>query len=136
MYTFAPIPTVPVDHAGFVLVTVPAALMWLVALYHAKEEGFSVFRITTILTAFVGFAYCVSFVWTEQQPTVYANIQVNGTLVGFVAEGYNEARHSGKTTTHVDVHNAYVEYDVSGQHVLLQARVGQTYPQQAILYKN
>ncbi len=136
MYTFAPIPTEHVEHVGFFLVSIPAVLVWLFSLYHAKEEQLSVFRITVILAAFVGFAYSVSYVWTNQEPKVYANTKVVGILVGFVAEGYNESRTSGKTTKRVDVHNTYVEYSVNGQRALFPAQLGQTYPQQAVLYKN
>jgi hypothetical protein len=136
MYTFAPIPTEQINHLGFFLIAIPAVLVWLSALYRAKEEELSVFGITLILAAILGFVYCVSYVWTNQEPKVYSNTQVVGTLAGFVAEGHRESRSSGKTTTVVDVHNTYVEYEVSGQRILLPTQLGQTYPQQAILYKN
>ena len=136
MYTFAPIPTEQVTHVGFFLISIPAVLVWLSALYHAKEEELSVFRITVILAAVIGFVYCVSYVWTNQEPKAYANTKVVGTLVGFVAEGHSESRSNGKTTHQVDVHNTYVEYSVDGQRALFPAKLGQTYPQQATLYKN
>jgi hypothetical protein len=136
MYSFAPIPTEQINHVGFFLVTFPAVLVWLSALYHAKEEELSVVLITLILGVVIGFVYCVSYVWTNQEPKAYANTKVVGTLIGFVAEGHRESRSSGKTTTVVDVHNTYVEYEVSGQRILSPAQLGQTYPQQAILYKN
>jgi hypothetical protein len=64
------------------------------------------------------------------------NEQVTGEFVQYVAEGYNETIRSGKTTKQVDVHNTYVVYKVNGQLVMLQSKVGQTYPERAVLYKN
>ena len=66
----------------------------------------------------------------------YANQPVTATLVGFQAEGYNETRHSGKYTTHLDVHEQYVVYAVPEGNVMFPAQVGQVYPTNAFLYKN
>ncbi len=68
--------------------------------------------------------------------TAYKNESVQGVFVGFVAEGYNEARASGKTIRHVDVHNTYVVYEVDGKRVLFEAQRGLEYPQIAMLYRN
>jgi hypothetical protein len=78
----------------------------------------------------------VSYVWTDQTPKTFVNEQVTGELVQYVAEGYNETVRSGKTTKQVDVHNTYVVYRVEGKTVMLQSKVGQSYPERVILYKN
>lgn len=136
MYTMQPIPTVPVDHAGFWIVAVFMGVLWLTMLYNAKEEHWNVFTCTLMLSLPVSFAYCVSYVWTEQNPKTFANTQVQGEFVRFVAEGHSENRTSGKTTNRVDVHNTYVEYKINGQVALFSAATGVTYPQTAVFYKN
>ena len=83
-------------------------------------------------TMLCGFAYCVSYVWTNQEAKYYANVQVKAELVGFQPEGYNER--SGKSRA--DRHYMYVVYSVNGEKVILKATEGITYPQTAILYKN
>lgn len=136
MYTFSPIPSVPVDHVGFGIIAFGFSIAWLFMLYNAREENISVWKATLLMAIIPAFAYMVSYEWTEQEPKVFANTKVEGTFVRFVAEGYNEARTSGKQTRRVDVHNMYVEYSVNGQSIVLPASTGVTYPPVAILYKN
>lgn len=80
----------------------------------------------------VGIAYGVSYHWTDQNPTTFANEKVTGTFVKFEAEGFKER--SGKHM--VDRHFTYVIYNVNGNNVLLRAGEGVEYPPIAVLYKN
>ena len=94
-----------------------------------------VVSIPTMLVVMV--AYCVSYVWTSQEPVkVYKNEQVTGQFVRYVAEGYNETVRSGKSTRHVDRHEVYVVYRINGNEVLFRGREGIEYPKTAIFYKN
>ena len=134
MYTFQPLAAIPVSHDGLFIVCLTTvailAMVWV-------TEGFEYLVISSVPAALVILlSYNVSYHWTDQTPKTFANVQVTGELVGFVAEGYNETRRSGKTTTHVDVHETYVVYSVNGDRVMLSSRVGQTYPERVVLYKN
>lgn len=134
MYTFQPLASIPVDHTGFGLIVFLAiAIVVLTGMFDDWATAV-VFSVPCALVALT--AYCVSYVWTDQTPKTFKNEQVTGEFVQYVAEGYNETIRSGKTTKQVDVHNTYVVYKVNGQLVMLQSKVGQTYPQTVILYKN
>jgi hypothetical protein len=95
-----------------------------------EAEAFFVFFFLACIP--VGIAYGVSYHWTNQEPKVFANVQVTAEFVSYQPEGYNEK--SGKS--HVDRHYMYVVYSVNGDPVILQAQEGRTYPKTAILYKN
>lgn len=138
MYTFNPIADVPVDHLGFAFIVVVCIVTVLISVCNAwEDERLATFLVTSVGAIAVGlFAYCVSYVWTDQNPKTYANVQVTGEFVEFVAEGYNIAVSSGKTTRHVDRHETYVVYKVNGELVMLKSELGVTYPKTAILYKN
>jgi ABC-type uncharacterized transport system permease subunit len=129
MYTFTPIPDVPVDHNGFFLIATFCIICLVICLFNEPESFFAWFFVATVVT---GIAYGVSYHWTNQDTKVYANQKVTGTFVKFEAEGYKER--SGKS--YVDRHFTYVVYNVNGNNVLLSARSGVEYPQTAILYKN
>lgn len=129
MYTFNPIPAVQPDHVGFFLICVLVAFILIHCMLSEPESFFAFFFVATIV---VGFTYCVSYIWTDQDVKTYANVQVRAELVGFQPEGYNER--SGKSRA--DRHYIYVVYAVGGEKVILQAKEGTTYPQTAILYKN
>lgn len=137
MYTFNPIADVPVDHTGFVLVTVVTLIG---AIFYILSEEWE--RLAATVVAALGsaviilLAYCVSFVWTDQTPKTYANVPVTGEFVEFVAEGYAITVPSGKTSRTVDKHNTYVVYKVEGNNVMLGANLGATYPTTVVLYKN
>ena len=135
MYTFAPIANVMPDHTGFGLI-VGAAIIFLIATLFSEDVITAVvFSVPAALVVLM--AYCVSYVWTSQEPVkVYKNEQVTGEFVRYVAEGYNIPVASGKTTRHVDYHEIYVVYKINGNEVLMRAQAGVEYPKQAILYKN
>jgi hypothetical protein len=134
MYTFAPLAAIPVDHTGFGII---AAFVLIAVVISIFVEGWAYALVLSVPGALVALlAYCVSYVWTDQTPKTFVNEQVTGELVQYVAEGYNETVRSGKTTKQVDVHNTYVVYRVEGKTVMLQSKVGQSYPERAILYKN
>ena len=133
MYTFSPLASIPADHGGFILVCV-FAFMGLIGILIAERESF--FQYFFAATVVLGFAYCVSFVWTDQSVKTFPNTPVVAEFVSFNAEGYNETRKSGKQTTHVDVHETYVTYKVNGNLVMLRSQVGVEYPKMATLYKN
>ena len=134
MYTFQPLASIPVDHTGFgIIVFLAIAIVVLTGMFDDWATAV-VFSVPCALVALT--AYCVSYVWTDQTPKTFANVQVTGEFVQYVAEGYNETIRSGKTTKQQDVHNTYVVYKVNGQLVMLQSKVGQTYPQTVVLYKN
>ncbi len=133
MYTFTPIPDVPVDHTGFVLIATFCIICLVICLFNEPESFFAWFFVATVVT---GIAYGVSYHWTNQDTKVYANQKVTGHFVRYVAEGYNETVRSGKTTRHVDRHEVYVVYRINGNEVLFRGQEGIEYPQTAILYKN
>ena len=133
MYTFQPLASIPVEHAGFGLV-VGFCVFWLIiAVFNEPEAFFAYFFIATIAC---GIAYGVSYHWTNQQPKTFANFPVVGEFVGYQPEGYNESRTSGKSTRRVDVHSMYVVYNVNGSLVILEAKTGMEYPKTVQLYKN
>ena len=137
MYTFAPLPDVPVDHVGFVMVVFVAILTVIITTWNEEWEKLAAFAVSAIAAALVVlFAYCVSYVWTDQTPKTYANTPVTAEFVEFVAEGYAITVPSGKTSRTVDKHNTYVVYSVDGTNVMLNATVGADYPKTAVLYKN
>ena len=128
MYTFYPLPVTDVSHAGFGLVVI-LCLIILVAIFNDRQS----FGIGLMLSGgIIALAGMVSFVWTEQTPTVPANIQVIGKFVGFQPEGYNEQ--SGKNRA--DHHYMYVIYEVDGQMAIFKSNANYSYPKLAILYKN
>ena len=131
MYTFNPLPDVPVDHMGFqIFLVCAAAWLFLVLMNPYVRESF--FMWFFIMCIPVGIAYGVSYHWTNQETKVYANTQVIGKFVGYQPEGYSE-----RTGKHrADKHYMYVVYEVSEGRVILRAQEGITYPVQAILYKN
>ena len=134
MYSFAPLASIPVDHTGFGII-VTFVLIALVMSFFV--EGWAYALVLSVPGALVCLiAYCVSYVWTNQDPKVFPNVPVTGEFVQYVAEGYNETVRSGKTTKQVDVHNTYVVYKVEGRLVMLQIKVGSSYPENVVLYKN
>lgn len=135
MYTFAPLATVMPEHTGFGLIVIAAVILLFISLCTEGFKYMVVVSIPTMLVVMV--AYCVSYVWTSQEPVkVYKNEQVTGQFVRYVAEGYNETVRSGKSTRHVDRHEVYVVYRINGNEVLFRGREGIEYPKTAIFYKN
>jgi hypothetical protein len=108
--------------------------IFLMAVYSkfVDDEGYNLYKVFVLLMIPVGFAYMVSYKWTEQQTLYYTNTKVNGTFVGFVAEGSRER--SGKS--YVDRHYTYVEYEIGNDRVLFRTCNGCNYPKVAVLYKN
>jgi hypothetical protein len=133
MYTFNPIASIPVSHDGFGIVVTFCIIALIICLFVERESFFVYFFFAVIVA---GFAYCVSYHWTNQTPKTFANVQVTAEFQGYQPEGYNESRTSGKSTRRVDVHNMYVVYTVNGNPVILPAQTGVEYPKQAVLYKN
>jgi hypothetical protein len=134
MYSFAPLAAIPVDHTGFGIIVTFVLIALVMSIF---VEGWAYALVLSVPGALVCLlAYCVSYVWTNQDPKVFPNVPVTGELVQYVAEGYNETIHSGKTTKHVDVHNTYVVYKVDGRTVMMQTTVGTSYPEFVVLYKN
>lgn len=134
MYSFAPLASIPVDHTGFGIIVTFVLIALIMSIF---VEGWAYALVLSVPGALVCLiAYCVSYVWTNQDPKVFPNVPVTGEFVQYVAEGYNETVRSGKTTKQVDVHNTYVVYKVEGRLVMLQIKVGSSYPEHAILYKN
>ena len=133
MYTFQPLASIPVDHAGFWIIFVGCAFWLVVCLFIEPEAFFAYFFIATIAC---GIAYGVSYHLTNQAPQTFANTPVVGEFVGYQPEGYNESRTSGKSTRRVDVHSMYVVYNVNGSLVILEAKTGMEYPKTVQLYKN
>lgn len=82
--------------------------------------------------AFAAFTTMIGYDVSFAPEKVYVNEKVTGTLVGFQPEGYSEK--SGKSRS--DRHYMYVVYEVNGNHVILKATEGVTYPKTATLYKN
>lgn len=129
MYSFQPIPDVPVDHKGFVVVCVLSLVVLLIAFWEDPRSFFVWFFIMSIPTMI---AYGVSYHWTSQETKVYENKVVIGEFVKYESEGYKER--SGKT--YVDRHFTYVVYKVPEGNIMLPCVVGAPYPQRATLYKN
>jgi hypothetical protein len=129
MYTFNPIPDVPVDHGGLFIVGMVLVFWLIIVLFNEPDTFFVYFFIATVI---FGVSYGVSYHWTNQEPKTFVNQKVIGTFVKFEAEGYKEK--SGKS--YVDRHFTYVVYNVNGNNVLLSAKSGIEYPQTAVLYKN
>ena len=129
MYTFNPVPDVPVCHDGFAIVLTFCIIALILVLMNDPESFFVAFFLCCIP---VGIAYGVSYHWTDQTTKTFVNQKVTGTFVKFEAEGYKER--SGKS--YVDRHFTYVVYNVNGNNVLMSAKEGIEYPQVAVLYKN
>lgn len=134
MYTMQPLADIPPSHVGFWIVATFSAIFWVLSLLDST-------RYEKILSAIlwgciVGFAWLVSYVWTDQTTIVHKNEQVTGEFVRFVAEGYNEEVRSGKQTRRVDVHKTYVVYKINGQEVMFEGSLGTAYPPRATFYKN
>jgi hypothetical protein len=129
MYSFSPIPDVPVDHVGMFIVCMTSAFILCVVLMNEPDVFFRYFFFVTLA---IGITYIVSYHLTDQSPKVYKNEKVTAELVGFQPEGYREK--SGKSM--VDKHYMYIVYRVNGNEVILQATQGVEYPKTAILYKN
>ena len=136
MYTFHPIPSVPVDHAGFYIVLFIVVLSIVNSFNNNGLDDIRAWIFSIFMLAVGGFAYGVSYHWTDQEPQVFKNEPVVAEFVGYVAEGYNESRTRGKSTQRVDVHMIYVVYRVNGNDVLMEGRTGVEYPKWATLYKN
>ena len=134
MYSFQPLAAIPVDHTGFGIIVTFVLIALVMSIF---VEGWAYALVLSVPGALVCLlAYCVSYVWTNQDPKVFPNVQVTGELVQYVAEGYTETVRSGKSTKQVDVHNTYVVYKVDGRTVMLQTKVGNSYPEHVVLYKN
>ena len=134
MYSFQPLAAIPVDHTGFGIIVTFVLIALVMSIF---VEGWAYALVLSVPGALVCLlAYCVSYVWTNQDPKVFPNVQVTGELVQYVAEGYTETVRSGKSTKQVDVHNTYVVYKVDGRTVMLQTKVGNSYPERVVLYKN
>jgi hypothetical protein len=134
MYSFAPLASIPVDHTGFGIIVTFVLIAVVMSIFVESWAYALVLSVPGALVCLL--AYCVSYVWTNQDPKVFPNVPVTGELVQYVAEGYNETVRSGKTTKQVDVHNTYVVYKVDGRTVMMQTKVGASYPEFVVLYKN
>lgn len=134
MYSFAPLASIPVDHTGFGIIVTFVLIALIMSVFVESWAYALVLSVPGALVCLL--AYCVSYVWTDQTPKVFPNVPVTGEFVQYVAEGYNETVRSGKTTKQVDVHNTYVVYKVEGRLVMLQIKVGSSYPENVVLYKN
>ena len=133
MYSFNPLASIPVDHTGFGIVVTFCVIALIMCLIVERDAFFVYFFLAVVVA---GFAYGVSYHWTNQDVKAFANVSVTAEFVGFQPEGYNESRTSGKSTRRVDVHNMYVVYRVNGSDVILQGQSGVEYPRTAVLYKN
>jgi uncharacterized membrane protein len=134
MYSFSPLADIPVDHTGFGIIVTFVLIALVMSIF---VEGWAYALVLSVPGALVCLlAYCVSYVWTNQDPKVFPNVRVTGELVQYVAEGYTETVRSGKSTKQVDVHNTYVVYKVDGGNVMLPCKVGYPYPERVVLYKN
>lgn len=136
MYTFAPIPPVVVTHEGFFVTTFLLALIFIIVWLNNDYEEINMWKLFSVFGAIGAFVFYMSYHFFDQTTKYYKNTKVVGEFGGYVAEGYNESRRSGKTTTRVDVHEIYVIYKVDGNPILLRANAGFEYPQRAVLYKN
>lgn len=129
MYSFQPLAPVEPSHVGFFIMIVAVAF---VILHIAVEWRDSLGQSIAPAAAVLMFTYCVSYVWTDQSTKVYDNKPVVGTFVQFNPEALVER--SGKSTT--TKHLMYVTYNINGEHVILPAVDGVSYPARAVLYKN
>ena len=136
MYTFNPIADIPVDHGGFIVIAVLFTIIWMILMYHSRDEDFNPLVCTLLVAIIPVFAYFVSYHWSDQNTKTFTNTQFTGEFVGFNPEAYAEYRTSGKTTRLVDVHLMYVTYKVNGNLVMFRANTGLEYPKFAVLYKN
>ena len=132
MYSFQPtVDTLANSHLGFyavcLILGVVAAVV--IALWDDHECSSGTMLIWLVCLGGIGF---VGYKESFKAEKVYANTPVTATLVGFQPEGYNE-RHGKSRADH---HYMYVVYDVSGEHVILRASEGVTYPKTVTLYKN
>jgi hypothetical protein len=129
-----PLAPIVAEHKGFTIICVFMVIffLWSVYDYFANDVEWNLYKVFLILSIPVGIAYMVSYEWTNQDTLYYKNTKVNGTFVGFVAEGSRER--SGKS--YVDRHYTYVEYEVGNERVLFKSCEGCTYPKVAVLYKN
>jgi hypothetical protein len=134
MYTFQALASIPVCHDGFAFICAIAILIVIMAFFSEDAATAVVLSVPAALVVLL--AYNVSYTWTDQTAKTFVNQQVTGEFVEFVSEGYNVEERSGKTTRRVDKHFSYVVYKVDGQRVMLQANLGQTYPERVVLYKN
>lgn len=134
MYTMQPLAPIVPSHSGFVIVSVIMGAIFLMSVYakFVDDEPWNLYKVFVLLMIPVGIAYMVSYEWTDQSTKYYKNTKVDGTFVGFVAEGSRER--SGKS--YVDRHYTYVEYEIGNDRVMFQACDGCTYPKVAVLYKN
>lgn len=134
MYTMQPLAPIVAEHKGFVIIAGFMLIIFLMSVYSKFTDGedWNLYKVFLILLIPVGIAYMVSYEWTNQDTLYYKNTKVEGTLVGFVAEGSREK--SGKS--YVDRHYTYVEYEIGNDRVLFQSCSGCTYPKVAVLYKN
>jgi hypothetical protein len=132
MYSFQPqVDTLANTHMGFyaVCVILVVIAVVVVSLFNDYECSGGTMLIWLVCLSGIGFiGYKESF----RAEKIYDNTPVTATLVGFQPEGYNEK--SGKSRA--DRHYMYVVYDVSGEHVILRASEGVTYPKTTTLYKN
>jgi hypothetical protein len=132
-YTFFPVPPVDTlnDHVGLFIVSLVMVFGLVIVFFNDVCDFRRMFVVCLVV-----FCLCAGISCNTGSITTYKNEAVQATFVGFVAEGYNEARASGKTIRHVDVHNTYVVYEVDGKRVLFDAQRGLEYPQIAMLYRN
>lgn len=129
MYTFYPLLDTSMNHTGFYIVAVVCAVFAGAILLDMFTDGLTGSHLTVALI--LAFAVYVSYnVSYNDRPPI--NTPVSAKLVGFQPEGYNEQ--SGKMRA--DRHYMYVVYEIDGHRIIMQAREGATYPEQATLYKN
>lgn len=135
-YSFAPLANVNTinDHTGFFVFLVGMLVFFVVTFFNCRDDMESAGWMVASFLFLTGIAALIS--WNSGEVKVYANTEVTGEFVGFVAEGFNITEHQGKTTRHVDKHFSYVVYRVDGQNILFPAETGVTYPTVAALYRN
>ncbi|WP_310628158.1 hypothetical protein [Limnohabitans sp.] len=133
-YTFFPVPPIDTlnDHSGLTIIyTILICSLLLCAKCGTDREFKNWFFFCVVVAAITAvISYNCGSVKT------FKNVAVRGALIGFVAEGYNESRTSGKSTTRVDVHKTYVVYEIDGKQVIFNAQLGIEYPSVATLYRN
>ena len=129
MYSFNAIPVCDTihSHVGFYVILTGALIVSFIALMNSVEDFLEMGFFCLI---FVVIAAIIS--WTTGSIKTYENEEKVGKFISYQPEGYNER--SGKTRA--DHHYMYVVYEVDGQMVILKAIAGQSYPKNAILYKN
>jgi hypothetical protein len=137
-YTIQPLPIVDSlhDHSGFTFVCFIVTFIFLVA-WAAYECADS--RHTWKVYAGVGVAlltWARHESWTTGSIVYPKNVQVTGTLAGFIAEGYATSERVGKQTQVQQHHYTYVIYSVEGGRVMYRSNEGQSWPYKAVLYKN